>query len=86
MITIQKLRYKIDKIDADIIKKLSQRKNLSIQIGHIKSQCAKQVIDNKREEKMFIHFEKLCSEYQLHPSFIKKLFKIIISNSRKLQK
>lgn len=86
MITIKQLRDKIDKIDTDIIKKLSQRKILSLKIGKIKSKFEKKVIDNKREEKLILRYEKLCSEYKLQPTFIKKLFKIIIANSRELQK
>ena len=58
MLTIKQLRDKIDKIDANIIKKLSQRKILSIKIGKIKSTFGKKVIDNKREEKLILRYEK----------------------------
>lgn len=86
MLTIKQLRGKIDKIDADIIKKLSRRKVLSIKIGKIKSKLKTKVVDNKREEQLMRYYEKLCSEFNLQPSFVKKLFKIIISNSKELQK
>lgn len=86
MLTIKQLREKIDKIDADIIRKISQRKILSIKIGKIKSKFGTKVIDNKREEKLMLRYEKLCLEYELQSTFIKKVFKIIITNSRELQK
>jgi chorismate mutase len=86
MPTISELRQRIDKIDSQIIKKLSQRKKISIQIGKIKSQAGKNIFDSKREEKMFLHFEKLSIQYNLNFNMVKKLFKMIISNSRKLQK
>jgi chorismate mutase len=86
MLTIKQLRDKIDKIDANIIKKLSQREILSRKIGKLKSKLNKKIIDNKREETLIRRYEKLCSKYQLKSFFIKKLFKLIIVNSRKLQK
>ncbi len=86
MLTIKQLRDKIDKTDADIIKKLSQRKTLSIKIGEMKSKLGKKVINNKREKELMLRYEKLCLEYKLQATFIKKLFKIIIANSRELQK
>ena len=86
MLTIKQLRDKIDKIDTDIIKKISQRRVLSIKIGKIKSKIDKKVIDKKREEKLILRYEKLCLEYKLQSSFVKKIFKIIIANSRGLQK
>ncbi len=84
--TIKQLRDRIDKIDGDIIKKLSQRKKISLKIGKIKAGHHKKIVDPTREEKMFIRYEKLCTEYDVQSDFIKKLFKMIISNSRKLQK
>jgi chorismate mutase len=86
MLTIKKLRAKIDKIDADIIKKLSQRKTLSVKIGKLKSSFDGKIIDREREKKLIIRYEKLCAEYQLQPALVKKLFKIILADSRKLQK
>lgn len=86
MSKIQQLRNKIDKIDTDIIKKLSERKNISIKIGQLKSQSDIGIKDNKREKELILNYEKLSCEYQLQLNFVKKLFKLIISNSRALQK
>lgn len=82
---INKLREKIDKIDSSIIKKLSQRSILSVKIGKMKSKMGRKVKDNKREEKLMQYYEKLCAQHHLHPLFVKKLFKLIIANSRDLQ-
>ncbi len=86
VLTIKQLRDKIDKIDADIINKLSQRKNLSLKIGKIKSKNEESVIDKKREQQLINYYEKLCAKYKLQPKFVQKIFKLIIVNSRKLQK
>ena len=86
VLTIKQLREKIDKIDADIIKKLSQRKKLALKIGKLKSKSEKSVIDKKREQQLINYYKKLCVKYNLQPQFVLKIFKLIIVNSRKLQK
>lgn len=86
MQNLKQLRDKIDKIDAAIIKKLAMRRKLSNQIGLIKAQAGKQVIDTAREKKLMQFYDDLCAQYQLQPVFIKRLFKIIIKESRRLQK
>lgn len=86
MLTIKQLRKKIDAIDLAIIKKLSARQKISIKIGKIKNQSRKKVIDDKREIKLMHLYEKLSNKYQLQEDFIKRLFKIIITHSRKAQK
>lgn len=86
MATISELRKKINKIDESIIKKLSARKKFAIKIGKIKEKLKIKVTDNKREKELMQFYKKLSNEHELQPEFIKKLFKMIIANSRKLQK
>jgi|HubBroStandDraft_4_1064222.scaffolds.fasta_scaffold768008_2 chorismate mutase len=86
MLTIKQLRKKIDAIDSSIIKKLSVRQKLSIRIGKLKSKSGKKVFDAKREIKLMHLYEALSNQYQLEEDYIKRLFKIIINNSRKMQK
>lgn len=86
MTSIKKLRDKIDKIDVDIIKKISQRNIVSKKIGKLKAKLNKKVFDREREKQLMLRYKKLCHQYELSPIFIKKLFKLIIVNSRRLQK
>ncbi len=86
MLTIKQLRKKIDNIDSAIIKKLSTRQKLSMKIGKLKNISGKKVFDAKREIKLMHLYETLSSKYQLEEDYIKRLFKIIINNSRKMQK
>lgn len=86
MTDIQKFRDKIDKIDLAIIKKLAQRKKLSIKIGQLKKKENKIIKVLIREKAMMKNYDILCHKYNLQKSFIKEIFKIIISNSKKLQK
>lgn len=85
MTTIEELRIKINELDESIIKKLSERKQIAIEIGKIKSSQDIDVTDNKREEELMRFYEKLADQHQLQPEFVKKLFTIIIANSRGLQ-
>ncbi len=86
MLTIKQLRKKIDAIDSSIIKKLSDRQKLSIKIGKLKNKTGNKVLDVKREMKLMRLYESLSHKYQVQENYIKRLFKIIIHHSRKIQK
>ena len=86
MPTINELRKKIEKTDAALIKKLSERQKLSQQIGKLKAKYGKKVTDLNREKKLMDLYECLSDKYDLRVSFVKRLFKIIIVNSKSLQK
>ena len=86
MLTVEQLREKIERIDAEIIEKLAAREELSKQIGQLKSKEGKDVIDQLHEKTLFERYEKLCERYKLKPAYVKRLFKTIIANSRMIQK
>lgn len=86
MSTLKSLRNKIDKIDESIVKKLVARKKLSKKIGQIKLKNKVKVIDKKREKELLALHDQLALHYQLSSAFIRRLFKIIILDSRKSQK
>ena len=86
MLTIKQLRKKIDDIDASIIKKISARQKLSKKIGKLKILSGDNIVDVKREMKLMHLYETLAKKYQLQEAFIKRIFKTIIMQSRKLQK
>jgi chorismate mutase len=85
MPALKQLREKIDQIDAAIIKKLAQRQKLSKQVGQVKIKSGKKVFDPAREKQQNAAYEKLSAQYGLSPALTKRLFKIIILQSRKLQ-
>lgn len=80
------LRQKIDKIDEDIIKNLSERKKIALQIGQLKAESGQPILDLTREAQKKIQYGKLCLTYGLEEKFIQRLFGLIIAYSRKLQK
>jgi chorismate mutase/prephenate dehydratase len=83
---IEQLREKIEKIDAAIIEHLAARKILSEQIGQLKIDMGKAVLDPAREEYLLKQHKKVSLEYGLDPLFVTELFKIIFSYSHSLQK
>jgi len=86
MHTIKRLRLQIDKIDETIIKNLAKRDKMVIRIGKLKNKSAKKILDTDREHYLMHLYEKLSEEFALKPSYVKRLFKIIITHSRKLQR
>lgn len=85
-LTIEQLRKKIEQTDASIIEKLAEREELSKQIGRSKLRKGTDIIDPLREKELFEFYGNLCEKYKLPHTFVKRLFKTIITRSRKVQK
>jgi len=83
---LEQLRGEIEKIDAAIIEKMAERLQLVKQIGQLKNELGKAVLDPSREAQLMGYYQQLCQEYQLDPQFIQQLFEVIFSYSRNLQK
>jgi chorismate mutase len=84
--TLEQLRNRIDKVDAAIIEKLAERQKLSREIGLIKQQINREIVDYGREDQLIQRYKQLCMQYELDPVFVKELFEMIIRHSRGLQK
>lgn len=85
MSTIEELRKQIEQTDAYIIEKLAQRQELSKKIGALKAKEGKNIRSPARK-KLFEYYDFLSRQYHLQQDFVNQLFKIIISNSKKVQK
>jgi chorismate mutase len=83
---MRELRSKIDKIDAEIIKKLSQRIVIAKKIGALKVKLGKEVLDKKRELQIERLHKRLSKKYKLNPKFVNTVFKTIVLYSRGVQK
>ena len=86
MLTLEHLRTQIKQIDAKIIESLAKRQELSKQIGRLKWAQGKEVVDRTQEKKLFEFYETLSEQYHLQKTFVKRLFKLIITYSRRVQK
>lgn len=85
MLTIEQLRQDIMNIDAEIIKCLAERESLSKQIGKLKYEQGKTIIDSSQEEKLFHFYHDLAQKYNLDSEHVKVLFSLIIIHSREIQ-
>jgi chorismate mutase len=87
-INLQDLRTKIEKIDAQIIKKLAQRQKISTKIGELKASHRKKITNITREKKLMRFYGELCAlipSLRNHTSDIKRIFKIVFMISKKSQ-
>jgi chorismate mutase len=76
-------RKKIDKIDKEIINLLEKRFDIAKKMGEYKRKNNIPLVDKKREEEIF---QTRVKHSKFSPDFTKKLFKLIILESRKVQK
>lgn len=80
---INNLRNKVDVIDNEIMQLLKKRLLLSLEFSKYKKKNGIKIRDKKRETEMI---EDRLKKTSLDPYFIKKLFKLILKESRRLQK
>ena len=83
---IENLRKRIDKINDNLLKLLSGREKICKEIGEIKKQNGLAIRDEKREKEIFSKLREKARELGLDEGHVKKLFSLIIKNSRKIEK
>ncbi|VAX76649.1 prephenate dehydratase domain-containing protein [Buchnera aphidicola] len=79
------LRSKINKIDYKIIKLLSSRESISLDILRYKIFHKFNVRDKTREIELFKNLKKYSEINKIDPLFIEQLFNLIVKNSIKIQ-
>ena len=85
MSDLETLRKNIDTIDEDIIKLLAARQGIVQAIGQLKMEMGVSVVDLGREQALAEFHQSLSVRYALSPEFIKRVFDMIILESRQLQ-
>jgi len=83
---LKEYRKNIDRIDKQIIGLLKKRFEISKKIGEYKKQNNLPVKNKKREKQLIEKRIKSLEKTSLKPGFIKKIFKLILKESRKIQK
>lgn len=74
---IEKHRHSIDAVDADIIRMLNERAELSLAIRALKPHAGMELYDPEREERIFERLGKL-SEGPLRPDDIRVIYEAIL--------
>jgi monofunctional chorismate mutase len=83
---IKDLRKEIDKVDKKIISLISKRLKLAEKIGKEKKKLSLTIKDKKREEEILKNLLREADKNKISKELIKRLFKEIILESRKIQK
>lgn len=84
-LSLSELRESIDKLDEDILLALYRRQKLAEQIGNLKKKENMELQDKNRELELLKNIRKIGEAYSLDSQFISSLWKIIISESKKVQ-
>lgn len=82
---LDQIRKAIDAIDAKIIKLLHERFEKTAEIGTIKRDMDKPVIDKEREKILHEHLSRLCRETDMQESFVQAVWELILQESYRIQ-
>lgn len=82
---MQEIRKKINYIDEQILKLLSERRTLSLEIVKFKNQEKSSIRDREREKELLTRLIETGKSYGLDAHYISKIFYEIIDDSVKLQ-
>jgi chorismate mutase/prephenate dehydrogenase len=83
---MEKIRYKLDEIDSEIVALIAKRQSLVPEIGKYKAEHKLPITQPKREKAILVSKKHLARELGLKPTLIEKIFKLIMENSREIQK
>ncbi len=82
---MKEIREKVNHIDEQILKLLSERRNLSLQIVKFKNEEKASIRNLDREKELLTHLIEIGREAGLDTHYVSKIFQEIISDSVKLQ-
>lgn len=86
---LAELRDAIDAVDADIVKLLAQRFQLTQQVGELKAKQAMNAFDPTREERKLAQLRALCADTHLDPDLVAELFtrimQAVVGNHERLK-
>jgi 3-deoxy-7-phosphoheptulonate synthase/chorismate mutase-like protein len=82
---IHRLRSTIDQIDRQIVRLLSRRQDLAMEIGRTKAAQGLPIYIPDREAELLTIIEEEASRSGLDPGHVRSLFQLVLSESRRLQ-
>ena len=83
---LQNWRKKIDAIDAQILENLVARNLISQKVAAEKCKKNLPVFDQNREKQIFENLKRRAEKLKLSPKAIDEIFRIILRESREVQK
>lgn len=82
---LKKLRKLVDLIDSELVNLISARQQLAEAIGKLKKQNKISIKNPLREQVILDRTTSIARKKKLDDEFVKKIFKLIIKHSRKIQ-
>jgi len=82
---IHRLRGDIDQIDHQIVRLLSRRQGLALEIGRVKAYRGLPIYMPDREAELLVMIEKEAERAGIDPGHARALFQLVLSESRRLQ-
>lgn len=82
---IDDLRGQVDKVDAELVKLLAKRMDLSVQIGREKKSTGADIHQKTREMAVLDSTKLLANSLGLSESVVTDIFVVIFAESRRIQ-
>jgi chorismate mutase-like protein len=82
-VTLEQLRKRIDVLDDRILRLLSDRAGLALQVGQVKKSQGKRVFDPKREREV-LHRIAAANRGPLSATAVKRIFQEIVHQHRRM--
>ena len=79
MENIKQLRKKVDEVDEQILRSLSQRAEICRSIGLVKEKHGIPIQDFPRETDVYVHIKERAASLGLDPSHVETIYRQIIS-------
>lgn len=76
---IKQLRNRIDEVDEQILRSLSERVNICRSIGLVKEKHGIPIQDYPRENDVYAHIREKAAELGLDPSHVEAIYRQIVS-------
>lgn len=80
---LKELRKEIDVVDRELMSVLTRRFKITHKVGVYKVQHHLPSFDKKRESEILENKKLLATKYNLNPSLIEKIFKLVMAQTRK---
>ena len=75
---IETLRTEINKLNLEIVSKLSERVYVALRIGEVKKNFGRPIVDRKREAKVYQQVRKAATENGIDADGVERIFREII--------
>ncbi len=83
--TLERIRAGIDRTDNGIVRLLSERRALVIELAKIKKDLSIPIYDRKREQALIDRVKKWGKKHELNEEFVEVVFRLIVMNSKEVQ-